>query len=202
MAAYLMQGLCRTLWKPIDLIGMIRATICFMTYDYESIKYDDKRFFGEFLHLDGNPASTKNANVNGSTTPAVFQVQPNQLGHPFVVVERMLVTIEDGTIRADEYGGIDVISAGGGIHTEYEKDGSVHDLDGGSIVQSNVGWAAHCYDVSEHTFGSGNSFVTVRWTFRHPLVLRDADHLRVTISADLSSLAGHTFMAQGWTIAS
>jgi hypothetical protein len=79
------------------------------------------------------------------------------------------------------------------------------DLMDGSNVKSVVGWAEHCYDITEHSFGSGNNFVVVRWTFEHagrPLILDsfNDEKLVVTINDDLSSLVHHEFQIQGHVI--
>ena len=169
-----------------------------MVYDYRAVPYDNRRFFGEFLRLDALPEGTFNANVDGSSSPAVFQIQPDLMLLPYIVIKRLIIRIEaSGTLRADRYGDIAVSS--GGVHTEYRKEGVTYDLDGGDLVTSNAAWAGKCYDSNDHTYGSGSNFVSVRWTFTHPIILRGEDYICAVISTDLTGLVSHTFMAQGWT---
>jgi hypothetical protein len=56
--------------------------------------------------------------------------------------------------------------------------------------------------MSEHTFGSGNNFAVVRWTFERagqPLRLYgdNSDVLVMTVNDDLTGLVKHDFHIQG-----
>ena len=152
-----------------------------------------------YLRAGGAPAGSINANANGATTPVVYSLDPAQLGLSYVRVTRLLIHIEDvGTIGAEEYGARSTLTSG--VRIQYTKDGTTYDLDGGEGVKSNADWSRCCYDMTNQSFGAGNNFVAVRWTFTkstEPLLLRSGDTLDVTIQDDLTGLVRHSFFAQG-----
>lgn len=163
-----------------------------------------------FQHLtdDGLVGDGTNhlSNVNGSSTPVPYWCAPSE--HMWAI-HRLIVTIEDNaTITADNYGGVAALTNGVSlkIMQGHQTTGeTVLDLMDGDDVKTHVGWAEHCYDVTEHTYGSGNNFVVVRWTFAtagRPLILRSRlnQKLVMTISDDLSTLVTHQAQVQGHEI--
>jgi hypothetical protein len=164
-----------------------------------------------YLTDDGLVAdgSNLNANVDGSSTAVPFYIGP-PAGEDYVL-QRMIVTIKDNAVvTADNYGGIDLVTAGTGVNcqvTEGIGGKEVLDLFDNTLVKSMAGWGGICYDVAEFSFGSGDNYVVVRWTFAKsgkPLVLRSVrnEKLVVTINDNLSALTGHTFFVQGYSTAS
>jgi hypothetical protein len=164
-----------------------------------------------FRHLtdDGLAGDGTNflANVNGSVTPVPFWYGPASTER--TAVHRLIVEIEDNaTITADNYGGVSALTNGITVKVIQGNESTgvvVTDLLDGDPIKNHVNWAAHCYDVTEHTYGSGNNFVVVRWTFAksgRPLILdgRINEKLVVTVNDDLSTLVDHQFQIQGHTI--
>lgn len=163
-----------------------------------------------YRHLtdDGLKGDDSNdmANVNGAVTPVPFWYGPTE---GIVTVHRMIVTIEDNAVlAADNYGGLSALTNGLQVRVMEgnQTTGNVELdlLDGGSI-KSHLGWAEHCYDLTEHVFGAGNNFIVVRWTFSNagrPLILNSVhqDKLVVTVNDDLSTLVAHHFQIQGHVI--
>jgi hypothetical protein len=161
-----------------------------------------------YRHLtdDNLPGDGSNysMNVNGSVTPQRFYIQPAP-GTGFLAIFRLIVTIEDNAnITADGYGGLNTLTNGIDIAVKSGGPTGTVELDllDGDPVKNIIAWGEHSFDVSEHTFGSGNNFVLARWTFSkagRPLVL-DANHneaLVATINDDMTGLVKHQFHVQG-----
>jgi len=158
------------------------------------------RIVSELLTKDADQ-TTKNANVDGSVTPAEFILKPSASGFlGDVLIARLIVLIEDnGNITANDYGAVPTLATG--VRVQHRSDSDTIDLDGGLGVTSNADWARLCYDITEHSFGSGNNFVTARWTFSRSgrfLELENDEELVVTIGDDLTGLVSHYFMVQGF----
>jgi len=164
---------------------------------YKGIDSDKLVSVNEFLKLSASPFM----NVDGSVTPKVFSVSPALLGVNFLVLSRLLVHIEDnGAITADDYGALATLSSG--LRIQKTIGGITYNLDGGLPITGNTHWARLAFDMKEHVFGSGNNFVTARWTFGAtgiPMILQGADVLFVTVNDDLTTLVEHTMLVQGYT---
>lgn len=152
------------------------------------------------LMADG---TNENAAIDGSITPVQFFAGPLKDKWS---IHRMILIIEDNAvITADNYGGLAELTSG--ITVKVVEGNAVTgqvivDLLDGSPIKNHVGWAAHTFDMKDQTFGSGNNFVAVRWTFSHggrPLVLDSFrnEKLVVTINDNLSTLVSHQFQIQG-----
>ncbi len=152
-----------------------------------------------YLTDDGIIGGTHGANVNGSVTPVPYYFQPSLNGIVDLDVYRLIVMIEDtGALAADNYGALGTLT--NGIRVQHVSGNTTTNLDGGLAIKSHAHWARLCYDMAEHTFGSGANFVVVRWTFERagiPLHIENTDQLKVTINDDLTGLEDHHFMIQG-----
>lgn len=147
------------------------------------------------------------ANVNGLITPVPFYAGPTE---NMWAIARMLVIIEDNTgINAAEYGGISTLA--NGVTVKVHEGGVtgpvLHDLLDGDTITSNMSWAEHSYDATPATFGAGNNFFLIRWTFSRagtPIILNSFRNevLVVTINDDLTGLVKHQFAIQGIEIES
>jgi hypothetical protein len=147
--------------------------------------------------------TNSNANVNGAVTAVPFYAGP-PAGKVWDI-HRMLVLIEDdAVITADNYGGISALANGCTlkIHRDGPSGPEVLDLMDNHAATNNASWGHFCYDITNHSFGSGSNFVVVRWTFAkagEPLRLVGAndDKLVLLVQDDLSTLVEHTFIIQG-----
>jgi hypothetical protein len=169
------------------------------------LSYYDKVHVYRHLTDDGLIADGTNqkANVDGSVTPQKFYAGPTN-GKTWEI-ERMIVFIEDNaTFAADNYGGVSTLT--NGIDLELTISGQsgpqILDLLDNEPIKSVSDWAAHCHDVNILTFGAGNNYATVRWTFGksgEPLVLHGhhGDKLVATINDALNVLVDHRFIIQG-----
>jgi len=119
------------------------------------------------------------------------------------VINRMIVSIEDtGSFDSGGYGNGAQLTAGFQVRL-WSSAGLKYDLLNGETIKQNGQWAQTCHDVTRHNFGSGNEWLTVRWTFGlagHPLILQGdhAESLIVEARDNLTHLVSHHFMVQGW----
>ena len=71
-----------------------------------------------------------------------------------------------------------------------------------SPVKTSGDWAALCYDVAVATWGTGDEFLTARWTFAKfvsgGLALNDGSKLVCTVNDDMRGLVSHRITAQGY----
>jgi hypothetical protein len=160
--------------------------------------------FFRFADTVGDASGTKNANVNGSVTPQVFRIQPKP-GENYRV-SRLIVTIQDvGKPDSGKYGNSIDLSAGTGIVVRLRRRSTntvITDLTCADPVKTNMDWGKFCYDVMENSWGSGDGYVAVRWSFfktgqEVQLDGNLGDCIEVTIADDLTGLTGHYFMFQG-----
>lgn len=157
----------------------------------------------QFLDTTGDGTGTENANVDGSSTPVIFKIQPAQ-GEVFQL-NRMLVHIEDsGTFQSDTYGAIlaAAISTGVQVQVRLTSDDSViQDLTNGVPVESNQQWGRFCYDTRLDSYiGGGNDHVHVRWTFERdgaPIILDETMYFCIIINDDFTGLVEHYFRITG-----
>jgi hypothetical protein len=160
-----------------------------------------------YRHLtdDGlvSDGTNMNANVDGGT-PVPFYAGP-PAGKDWLI-NRMLVMIKDNAVlTADNYGGIDVLTAGNGVTLKVRQGPTgpeVLDLTDNHPIKSNAEWGAFCYDISHVSFGSGDNYVLVRWTFGKsgaPLRLSSvrSEKLVLLVQDNLTGLTGHHFVIQG-----
>ncbi len=160
-----------------------------------------QRFFSLLLDLDGDGGGSTAANVDGSSVQKVFKL--DGIDGWRLECARILVQIKDtGTIDAAAYG--NGITLTNGIGVQHKTGGHTIDLLDGAPIMVNADWGRVCYDLNVMTFGSGDNYLGVRWTFNKsgvPIILRSpADSLRVTINDDLTGLTGQTFCVQGKAI--
>jgi len=146
------------------------------------------------------------AAVNGVVTPVPFWRGPSS---DMWAIHRLIVMVEDNAVlTAAGYGGVGALANGVSVQVIQGNQSTgteVIDLLDGTTISSLIDWGTHCYDVSEHTFGSGNNFFVVRWTFSNagrPVILdsRLGEKLVVTVNDDLSTLVNHHVMIQGHEI--
>lgn len=156
-----------------------------------------------YLTDDGLVDGVSNANVNGVVTEVPFYAGP--ANGKVWRIWRMLVTVEDNaTFTAGTYGGVATLTNGCRLDVlaPGPTGASKLDLLDGNTISSLVDWATYCYDMTNHSFGSGNNFAVVRWTFANsgqPLKLIGAngDKLVFVVDDDLSTLVGHRLFIQG-----
>lgn len=157
--------------------------------------------FAQLLCTVGDGSGTTEANGDYSDTPELFKIQPPS--NEIYIISRMIVMIRDTNISAEKYGGI-VGGLTNGINVDERVESKIdEDLLGGFNVKSNADWARVSYDVDLKSWGPGDEMIVMRWSFDKsgvPLKLDGykSGRLVVTCSDDLTGLASHTFLVQGF----
>jgi hypothetical protein len=158
------------------------------------------RLFSRYLDTVGDGSGTYNA-IGDYGGGQVFKLAPG--ADEVMSVARMIVSIRDsGAMSAEKYGFLNELSTGVTVGV-YDNDGLLFLLtDADEPITSNAMWGGYCYDVDLKTFGSGDEFLLVRWTFARfgaPIVLQGAygQYLGVTLNDDMTGLVEQTFLGQG-----
>jgi len=162
----------------------------------------DVHFLNRYLDTNGDGTGTKAAIGNYAGAAESFYIEPGD-GYDFVI-SRMLVTIQDsGVMNADDYGFGGALTNGVAVRHLDVDQGVKRDLLDGLPIKSHAMWGQVCYDMQETSFGTGDKFVQVRWTFSKsgiPIVLKTGERLEVLLNDDLTKLTGHTFVVQGYAM--
>jgi hypothetical protein len=155
-----------------------------------------------YLRLSGSHTETNNANGDYSTNSGSFFLTP-PTGEIWRV-HRMIVNIlNTGSSTAiDEYAGVAALSNGIQIKV---TNGTTQDLTNDDPITKLTDWAAYCYDLDlKNKVNNGTTcYVGVRWTFANSgqeirLIGDNNDRIEVTCRDDLTDLAEHRFLIQGY----
>lgn len=157
-----------------------------------------------FRHLDtnGDGTGTIVANGNYSGAAEIFYIQPG--AGEIYRLQRMIVSLEDTNgFSAQEYGNLGSALTNGITVRVQNDSGTVYELTDGDPVKTNAKWGAFCYDVDLKTWGAGDEFLLVRWTFSRTgqpmrLVGDNNERLEVVLNDDFSGLVDQTFIVQGY----
>jgi hypothetical protein len=154
------------------------------------------------LDTNGDGTGTKNANGNYSSVAEEFYIENTDV-EDGMIIERMLITLQDGVgMRAAYYGNL-----GGPLTNGWEPvvkddtDSVILRLGDNLPIKTNAGIGRVCYDVDIKTWGAGDDVLVARWTFGRsgqPLFLPLGYKLAITFSDDLSGLVNHYFTVQGF----
>ena len=155
---------------------------------------------GPFVAYADN-GTTKNAIGDYTSTGGGFRVSPGA-GQIWAVYRLTLIVAGSGNLTADGYGPKAALTNGVTLQYVSQSSGSaVQSLTGNFPIKSNAEYAGLFYDMAEHVFGSGDNFITGRFTFARsgaPIYLYGAssDYFEVLLQDDFSSmpaLTRHTF---------
>jgi hypothetical protein len=160
----------------------------------------DRLYFSRHLDSNGDGTGTISFAFDADATPTTMAIIP--VAGQRLHISRLLVSMEDATVQAANYGAI----AGGltnGIPLTWKTRGREVDLLDGDNIKRNGDLAAHCFDVDRITWGAGDDLLKVRWTFTKggaylTLDGDQGDGLFSYLSDDLSDLSKHEFIVQGW----
>ena len=141
-----------------------------------------------------------------SGAPAEFYLQgPTRDESEYgAVISRVLIYVEDsGAFDAAKYG--NGVTLTNGITLEHRtSDDVLISSFTPNPVKSNGDWASLAFDAQVQSWGTGNEFLTVRYTFAKfsggddpGLLLDDGEKLVCTVNDDLSGLVAHRITAQG-----
>lgn len=161
------------------------------------------RIISRYMDTNGDGSGTKSATGDYSVTAGYFKIQPPR--NALYAITRLIVFVEDGgpTLSADEYGGLAALTNGIRVEVRDNTTDVKNDLTDGVTIKSNAAWSRVCYDATPSNYGSGNVFLSVRWTFERsggPIYLegRNAERLVVKLTDSFTGLVDHTFLAQGY----
>lgn len=158
----------------------------------------ESEYFEQFLDDVGDGSGQTNMNQDHSVTPGIYFCKP-QAGR-VILIKRVLITVGDsGNFTASGYGAGATLSSG--INFGLFRGGSLRtDLLPEPII-SNFQWNQYCHDANPVTYGSGDNYLSVRWTFSRGkdegMYLTTNDELRMIINDDLTGLTIHKVIAQG-----
>ena len=159
----------------------------------------------QYLDTVGNGTGTREATGNYSGAEEEFFIAPPS-GEVFWV-SRLVVLVRDTSgMQAEEYANLGAALTNG-IEVQVRTGASTVELDlsGGIPVKTNAGWGGLCYEASLKTWGAGDEFLLVRWTFSASgtairLDGTAGERLAVVLNDDFTGLLSHTFMAQGFSV--
>lgn len=156
------------------------------------------------LDTNGNGTGTTNANGDYSSALEEFYISAPSASERDLILQRIIITIEDTTgFSANEYGNLAAALTNGVVIQHRQSDETiVTDLTDGEPVKTNAGWGSKCYDVDLKTWGVGNEFLLVRWTFERSgssihLNGGSGDRLAVRLNDDFTGLVSQSFEVQG-----
>jgi hypothetical protein len=169
--------------------------------DYLKANSDTLLF--RYLDTNGNGTGTKAALGDYESAAEEFYIQPPV--DTLYVIHRMIVHIEDGTqFAAGKYGAMDALTNGVSIKIKQLSPAiDLIDMCDGITIKTNAGWGAVCFDAEDSDYGTGATFLNVRWTYAksgQPLVINENQKFVVGLNDDMSDLIAHTFMVQGYIV--
>jgi hypothetical protein len=162
-------------------------------------------FISRHMTDDGTPTGTLDAigdYSDGGLGETQFFITPGA-GKKMVIARMLIAVVDSGSFDSGKYG--NNITLTNGIKVQV-RDGDTtvdNDLTNSTPVKTNVDWATFCYDVNISSFGSGNEYLNVRWTFakaERSLLLSDDERLTLVLNDSFSGLVGHFFIAQGYWV--
>lgn len=155
----------------------------------------------QFADTVGDGSGTTNMGVDGSGTPVIFKVAP--AAGDIYRIARIIVAVRDtGSFDSGGWGSNGGTPLTEGIYMDIVQD-SVETPLIASPIQSHYDMASMCHDVIHNDWGSGDEFITFRFTFTKAgqyirLIGDDGDSLMFTINDDLTHLVNQVISAQGY----
>ena len=156
-----------------------------------------------YLETTGDGSGTVDAIGNYAATATAFKVTPP--ANRVYALSRMIVqAIDTGAFDADKYGNNITLTNGILALVRDSNGGTLLDLCDSQPIKTNAGWAAVCYDSRSDDYGTGNNYLSVRWTFSKagawPLVDgSQGQDFAVVLNDDFTGLIKQTFMIQGFS---
>ena len=155
----------------------------------------------QLMSTNGDGTGTTNA-IGDYSAGTDFYITPGSTQR--YAIFRMLVFIEDTqALSADEYGNLAALANGVRVVLRDKNDAEIIDLTAGVTIKNNAQWAQVCHDSKQSDYGSGNNFVSVRWTFAKagsPIFVQEHEKLVVELSDNFTGLVTHTFIVQGLVV--
>lgn len=165
--------------------------------------------FYRYADLVGDGTGSKSMNVDGSVTAQVFKLMPREdttsdYGYDDehrIEVHKAFFYIEDaGNMFAANFGALAALTNGFTVG-HFDANGNlIRCLCDSVPLKTNAAFARVMYDVTFHTFGSGNNMLAARWTLNGAgpaIILNGKEYLGVVINDNLTGLVDFTCQFQG-----
>ena len=150
----------------------------------------------QLLSINGDGTGTTNA-VGNYTTPTPFYIQP-AAGIKLKIGKLLILITDASAMDGITYGGIPAIS--NGVIIQNTTNGVVTNLNGGTSIKNNSGYAGLTPNLNIKTFVSNNDFLTAEILFDTTAISLNGnnnDKLEVILNDDFAALLNHTFLAIG-----
>ena len=163
--------------------------------------YDNgKTPFYQLMDTVGDRSGDVNMNVDGSTTPITFYIKPK--AGEVIKLARIITSLRDGGSFDSGGWGNQTAELTNGLELKWKRDGVLYNLTEVPI-KSHYDLASYSYDIDHSNFGSGDEFLTNRFTFTKAgqyLTLDGdlGDELQVIVNDDLTYLVDQRVSAQGY----
>lgn len=148
----------------------------------------------------GDGTGSKSGVVDGSIAPVTLRIQPRR-GERKLEIHRMLIMISDvGSFDSGLYGNNITLTNGIDVGLYDENDRLILDFMDGDNIITNADWGRLCYDTNHSSYGLGDEFLALRWTFTKaggPLNIHKNQYLGVTLADNFTGLEQHIFTCQG-----
>ena len=154
---------------------------------------------------DAGGAGSYDANVDGSSTPVVFEVLVAD-GEIVHLDSISFMIFDTGSISPEKYGAVATL-ANGVTATAYVAALDVTvDILAGRAMHNIADWASVAFNHVYSPGGPGTEYVAFNWeVYPKGAHARQAafvagDRIMITVNDDLTGLAGHIFTAKGQTV--
>jgi len=122
-----------------------------------------KRGLYQYLDPIGDGFGTPSVLGTYAATPQEFFIQPGP-SEVFQITRIIILIVDSLAFNSGKYGN-NVVLTNGITLKEYDDSGLITDLTAGIPVKTNGDWAGKCHDFTEHGFGAGDVYGSIRLTF-------------------------------------
>lgn len=166
-----------------------------LNHDISDQRTPDQVLF-RFFKPGNNQQSSPSMNVDGSSTPVLFEV-----GFPYQwLLSRINLIINDTTMTSIKFGGITALTNGLILQVLDESDNELQDFLDGQTIQANRDWVPLAGVDVQFNFAAGVDLLAVRWTVARagaPMLIPANGVVRITVQDDLEAIDFFEVMAQG-----
>lgn len=164
-------------------------------------EYDNGKVpFYQLMDTVGDGSGNDNMAVDGSVTPVTFLVKPS--AGQVLKIARIITSLRDGGAFDSGGWGNNSSPLTNGMELKWKRDGVLYNLTK-EPIRSHYDLASYSYDIDHQSFGSGDEFLTNRFTFTKAgqyLTLDGdlGDELQVIVNDNIDYLVDQRVSAQGY----
>ena len=183
-------------WQPVSLVDENGNYVSVGDIDSTGEK---TLTFVKKLDTVGDGTGSTNQNVDGSSTPIIFKVKPAS-GEILNVTRIIFLLRDNSSFDSGGWGALGGTPLTNGCQLGKKIDGVDYKT---FELKSNADIAGLCFDISHNNWGSGDEFLTARFTFTKlgapiRLIGDNGDELNFTINDDLTGLTDQYITAEGY----